>query len=359
MAKPVLEYLRQLVTLVGPSGAEEEVVQTIARLARPLVDTVELDPLGNLIAIRQAASSDARRCVLAAHMDEVGLRVRKIEPNGFLRFEKVGGTDNRVLLGQRVWVRTGAGTLLGVIGTKSRHLQSEADRNSIPVHTDQYVDIGARSAEDASRMGVEIGDPVGFAGELAELGTGTGRYTAHAIDDRAGCAILLALLDELRDQDLPVTVIAVFTVQEEVGLRGARAAIQRLACDLAIAVDMTATDDTPDTGGNNLRLGGGPAVKLMDAYLLAHPAVRRGMRHAAAQAGVTIQHEILMGIGTDAGEMQFGKSGIPVGVLSTGNRYTHSPVEVVDLHDLEDAVKLLHQFLHDVPEMDLRFTAIE
>src|SRR5690348_15509002 len=226
MANSVLDYLRELVTLVGPSGAEEEVVQTIARLVRPLVDTVELDPLGNLIAIRHAASPDARRCVMAAHMDEVGFRVRKIEPNGYLRFEKVGGTDNRVLLGQRVWIRTEAGKLLGVIGTKSRHLQNETDRNSIPQHTDQYIDIGAKSAEDASRMGVKIGDPVGFAGELAELGAGTGRYTAHAIDDRAGCAILLALLDELRDQSPPVTIIAVFTVQEEVGLRGARAAIQ-------------------------------------------------------------------------------------------------------------------------------------
>ena len=356
--RSVLDYLRDLVALTGPSGAEEDIVKAVARQARSLVDTLEVDPLGNLIAVRQAAIEGARRCVLAAHMDEVGFRIRAIERDGFLRFEKVGGTDNRVLLGQRVWVR-GSERLLGVIGTRSAHLLREADRTTVPAHTDQYIDIGARSAEDATQMGVRLGAPAGFVGDLAELGVGSGRYTAHALDDRAGCAILLALLDELRGEALPVTLVALFTVQEEVGLRGVQAAIRGQQGDVGLAIDTTAVDDTPDTGTFYLRLGEGPAIKVMDASLLAHPAIQNGLLAAAERAGVPAQHEILMGIGTDAGALQFGDHGLPAGTLSLGTRYTHSPIEVLDIRDLEGAVRLLHEFVLALSETDLRFTALE
>jgi endoglucanase len=358
MPSRAVQYLRQLVEHTGPSGCEEDVAQTIARLVQPLVDSVYIDALGNVIAIRRADAPEAKRCVLAAHMDEVGFRISKIEQDGFLRFEKVGGTDNRVLLGQRVWVRSDQGRLLGVIGTKSAHLCSDEDRKSVPPHTEQYIDIGARSANEVGAVGVRLGSPVGFTGELTELGAGTGRYTAHALDDRAGCAIVLAVLDELRDEPPPATVIAAFTVQEEVGLRGAQAAIQGQTADVGLAVDMTALDDTPDTGTQHLRMGAGPAVKIMDFSLQAHPAVIRGLEVAAERAQVQIQHEILMRIGTDAGALQFGGDGVPAGVISAGNRYTHSPVEVVDQRDLEGAVALLRAFLRALPDMDLRFTTI-
>ncbi len=359
MPTPVIDYLRELVALSGPSGAEEDVIRAVARLVRPLVDTVDLDSFGNLIAIRQGATPDAPRCAIAVHMDEIGFLVRKIEDNGYLRFEKLGGSDNRVLLGQRVWVRTGKGRLLGLIGTKSAHLLKEADRTSVPPHTEQYIDIGARDRADAERMGVRLGDAAGFVGELAELGLESGRYTAHALDDRAGCAVLLAALDELRDQPLPVTVIALFTTQEEVGLRGAQAAIKGQAADAGLAIDTTALDDTPETATDNLRLGAGPAVKIMDASTLAHPAVRRALVAAGEAAGVPIQHEALTGIGTDAGALQFGGSGMPTGTLSVGTRYTHSPIEVLDREDLEGAVRLLRGFLLALPDVDLRFTALD
>ena len=278
----VLDYLRELVALSGPSGAEEDVIRAIARRGRPLVDTLERDPFGNLIAVRQGTAPDARRCAIAAHMDEIGFLVRKIEENGYLRFEKVGGTDNRILLAQRVWVGAGRGRLLGVIGTKSAHLLKDPDRTSVPPHTDQYIDIGARDRAGAERMGVRLGDPVGFVGELTELGLESGRYTAHALDDRSGCAILLAVLDELRDQPLPVTVVALFTVQEEVGLRGAQAAIKGQAADVGLAIDTTALDDTPETATYNLRLGAGPAVKVMDA---SAGAPRRASRAPDGRGG--------------------------------------------------------------------------
>jgi putative aminopeptidase FrvX len=359
MAGEVVEYLRELVALNGPSGAEEQVVQAIYRRARPLADRVDLDPLGNLIAVRQAADPQARRLALAAHMDEVGLIVRAIEPGGFLRVEKVGGTDTRVLLGQRVWVRGSKGRLAGVIGTRSAHLLRDADRTSVPTHAELYVDIGARSAEDVQRMGVRQGDPIGFAGELSELGLGTGRFTAHALDDRAGCAILLALLGRFATEPPPATLVALFTVQEEVGLRGAQAAAGGETFDVALAIDTTALDDTPEIGTNQLRLGAGPAVKVMDARQLVHPAIRRGLLAAAVQAGIGVQHEVLSGIGTDAGALQYGGRGTPAGTLSLGTRYTHSPVEVFDRADLEAAVEILHQFVLALPGLDLRFTDLD
>jgi len=285
MPTPAIDYLRELVALSGPSGTEEDVIRAIARWVRPLVDTLALDALGNLIAVRHGATSTARRCAIAVHMDEIGFRVRKIEDNGYLRFEKVGGSDNRVLLAQRVWIRTARGRLLGVIGTKSAHLLTDADRSTVPPHTAQYIDIGARDKADAERMGVALGDPAGFVGELAELGLASGRYTAHALDDRAGCAVLLAVLDELRERPLPVTIIALFTVQEEVGLRGAQAAIRGQAADVGLAIDTTALDDTPETATYTLCLGSGPAVKVMDFSTLAHASALQGNQARVAVGG--------------------------------------------------------------------------
>lgn len=352
-----LEYLKELVALTGVSGAEEEVVERVVRLARPLVDPLQVDHYGNVIALRSAAACDARTLVVASHMDEVGFRIRSIDGNGFLRFERAGGTDNRVLLGQRVRVRGSNGYVPGVLGTKSAHLLTERDETSVPPHTDQYIDVGARDTAAVTEMGISLGNPAGFVGELTELGAQSGRYTAHALDDRVGCAVLLAVLEQFQDQPVPLNIVALFTVQEEVGLRGARSYVQGNSFDLGIAVDTTAVDDTPDTGTDYLRLGAGPAIKIMDASLLAHPAIQRGLLQAADTAGVPIQQEILMGIGTDAGALQFG-SNIPAGTLSIGTRYTHSPIEVLDAADLDGAVRVLSAFLDLAPELDLRFTQV-
>jgi endoglucanase len=358
MATGALGYLRELTALSGPSGAEEDVIRRIVGLVRPLVDRVEVDLFGNVIAVRESGDG-APRLAVAAHMDEVGFRIRRIEPDGYLRFEKVGGTDNRVLLGQRVRVRGENQWLIGIIGTKSAHLLSDTDRTSVPQHAEAYIDIGARSAEDVARMGVHLGAPAGFVGELTELGSNTGRFTAHALDDRVGCAVVLATLEALRGATIGTSITALFTVQEEVGLRGAQAAARHATYDVGLAIDTTAVDDTPDTGPGHLLLGAGAAVKIMDFSLLAHPAVQRGLREAAARAGVPVQDEILMRIGTDAGALQHAEAGIPAGTLSIGTRYTHSPVEALDEVDLDGAVAILTEFVRGVRNLDLRFTAVE
>lgn len=355
----VMTYLSALVEATGPSGSEDDVIQVVARAARPHADTLELDAFGNVVVERSAAQQDARRCVISAHMDEVGFRVYKIGADGFLRLEKLGGFDDRILLAQRVWVRTDRGErLLGVIGSKSAHLLADADRTSVVPFASLYVDIGARSRQEALDMGVAVGDPVGFVGGLTELGRGTGRYTAHALDDRAGCAVLLALLERFADTPPPVTLVLVFSVQEEIGLRGVEALARHLHADVALALDMTAADDTPEFADPHLRIGAGPTVKIMDSSTQAHPAIRRGLLSAAQSRHIPVQREVLKGIGTDAGALQYLGQGVPTGAVSVANRYTHSPVEVLDSRDLDATVRLLDGFLHDLPGLDLRFTVL-
>ncbi|MFC4455325.1 M42 family metallopeptidase [Deinococcus sonorensis] len=329
----------------------------VVELARPLCDHLQVDPLGNVVAIRRAADAQARRCIISAHMDEAGFRVHSIEPDGFLRLEKTTGFDERILPALRVWVRTATERLMGVVGCTSVHLMTDADRRTVVPASDLYVDIGASSAQQAAEMGVAIGDPVGFVGSLTELGKRSGRFTAHGLDDRAGCAVLLALLASLQDTPPPVTLICVFSVQEEAGLRGAQAVARHIEGDVALALDMTAVDDTPDQCRTHLRLGQGPAVKVMDFSTLAHPAIRRGLMAAAERCGLAVQAELLRGIGTDAGALQYAMGGMPTGAVSVGNRYTHSPVEVLDIRDLDGALTLLHAFLEALPELDLRFIA--
>lgn len=351
----LIETLKELVALTGPSGHEEDVVRDIHQRLRGLADEVSIDALGNIIARRKGARPGARSLAIAAHIDEIGFIVKKVEPAGFIRFEKLGGHDDRVLLAQRVWVRGAQGRLLGVIGAKSAHLSSPADREKVVRHAEMYIDVGARSADEVRAMGISVGDPIGYVGELTEVGRSTGRYIAHAIDDRAGCAILLHLLEALQGQELPGDLYAVFTTQEEVGLRGARTAAQAIGADVALAVDMTAADDTPDTGGQHLKLGHGPTIKVMDASLLAHPAVRRALKAAAGRAVITVQDEILTGIGTDAGAFHQAGKGAPTGCISVANRYTHTPVEMIDARDLEDGYRLLLEFVRTVQEADLAF----
>lgn len=355
---PVRRYLQHLVEVTGPSGSEEDVVTRVVEAARPVSDTLRVDAFGNVIATRRAAQSGARTCLISAHMDEIGFRIAHIEHDGFLRLEKVGGLDDRILPAQRLWVRTEGGRILGVIGTKSAHLLTDTDRSSVTPSHHLYVDIGASSAQQAAAMGVAVGDPAGFVGELSELGAGSGRLTAHALDDRAGCAALLALLEGYAEKAPPVNVIAVFSVQEEVGLRGVSALARTVQSDVALALDMTAGDDTPEMGTGRLRLGAGPTVKVMDNSLLAHPAVRRGLLAAAHRSSIPVQRELLRGIGTDAGALQYTGGGVPTGAVSVVNRYTHSAVEVLDQRDLEQAVDLLRSFLEDLPTLDLRFIAL-
>jgi putative aminopeptidase FrvX len=347
-------HLKTLASLTGPSGHEHDIAAYIYEKLQGMVDELIEDSNGNLIAIRRGTDSSTPSVGIAAHMDEIGWMVKKIESNGFIRFEKIGGSDERVLWSQRVWIRTEEqGRVLGVMGHLSAHYKRFEEGN-MPVkpHRSMYIDVGARTVEEVHGMGIHVGDPISYAAEMTELGTGTGRWVGKAFDDRVACAMLLRLFEELKDQPPSGDVIGYFTVQEEVGLRGARMAVQRVKPDYALAIDTTACGDAPDglTDGT-IRLGDGAAIKYMDFSLIAHKGVRRQLEALAERYGIQAQPEIMMGIGTDAGALHENAAGVPTGVISIPSRYTHSPIEVIDAADVEAAYALMKAFVQHIDEL--------
>lgn len=335
--------LRDLTALVGPSGFEHDVVQYIVNRVRPLVDEVRVDGIGNVIAVKRGGHPGPNLLV-STHMDEVGFVIKKIEHNGLLRFEKLGGHDDRVLLAQKVHVRTEQGVLLGVIGTISAHMAKYDDTSRVRKYSELYIDVGAKDAAEAKDMGVQIGNPVSWATAMERLGEH--RVVGKGFDDRAGCAVLLSALEETDFSAVRGTLYAVFSVQEEIGLRGARVAAQNVAADVALAVDTTAVSDTPEAMmDQTLELGKGPGIKVMDFSLVASQTVKKRLVQLALKHQIPYQLEVFAGIGTDAGELVMGQSGVPSGVISIPSRYAHSPVEVMDLTDLDNAKELLRHFI--------------
>lgn len=340
----MLQQLRELVALTGPSGMEDDVVKYLKAELAAIGVAGGVDPLGNVLITRQGTGGPA--VMISVHADEIGFIVKQIEADGYIRFEKIGGGDNRILLAQRVWVRGSLGQVLGVIGCKSAHLSNLEERGKVTPHQEMYIDVGASCAQEVRDAGIEVGDPISFNSELATLGAGGGnRLIGKGFDDRLGCVMLLRLLRELVGQAIPATIHGIFSVQEEVGLRGAKVAGHAWDPDVALAVDATACGDTPDGKGAGLVLGKGPGIKVMDFSMIAHRAVKNRLVQVAKERGIPYQLEILTGIGTDAGALHQQKGGVATGVISIPNRYTHSPIEMVDVRDLEQAYQLLKQFV--------------
>ncbi len=347
----MFQLLKTLTSLHGPCGFEQPVTTWIRDTLSDLVDELYIDPLGNVIA-RKKGDKPGPKTIITAHMDEVGFIVKKIENNGFIRFEKLGGHDDRILLAQKVQIRTRTGLLTGVIGTMSAHFVKFDDPSKVRNHRQMYIDVGATSKQEAMQLGVEIGDPITWAPVMEHLGNETtGKIVGKGFDDRAGCAVILQVLHELQNVSFHGEVIAIFTVQEEVGLRGAKVAAEAVEADVAIAIDTTAVSDTSEeTMDQSLFLGMGTGIKIIDFSLIAHPAVKETLVTLAKKQEIPFQYEVFPGIGTDGGAVSLANKGIPTGVLSIPSRYAHSPVEVIDLRDLEATKDLLLQFIRSLDD---------
>ncbi|MBP3950674.1 M42 family metallopeptidase [Bacillus suaedae] len=345
------ELLKELSQLHGPCGHEQQVSSWIKDKIAPMVDEVYIDPIGNVIA-RKKGNKPGPSIAVTAHMDEIGFIIKKIENNGLLRFEKLGGHDDRILLAQHVQLLTISGYLHGVIGTMSAHFVKFDDPNKVRNHRQLYIDIGAKSKEEAEQLGVEIGQTVTWLPSIDYLGNKeTGKLVGKAFDDRAGCAVIIEALTELQDEPFCGELIAVFTVQEEVGLRGAQVAAQQINADVAIALDTTAVSDTvEETMDQSLALGAGTGIKIMDFSLISHPAVKDKLIEIAKEQKINYQLEVFPGIGTDGGAMSLANKGVPTGVLSIPSRYAHSPVEVIDQEDLLATKHLLKHFILSLSE---------
>jgi putative aminopeptidase FrvX len=320
--------IQKLVEAWGPSGCEDGMRDMIRAEIDGLADDVRVDALGNLLALRRPRTSrgNGRRIMLAAHMDEIGVIVTHIDAQGFVRFAPVGGVFVNTLIGGRV--RFGNGTL-GVIGVERR----EPDK--APGFEQLYIDVGARSKDECP---VKVGDQAGMDRAYAELDGGR-RLIAKSMDDRIGCAVLIEVMRQLKKS--PHEIAFVFSTQEEVGTRGAQTSAFGFDPEIGIAVDVTGTGDTPESRKMAVALGGGPAIKVRDAGMLAHTGVKNWMIDAAESAKLSYQLEVLEGGSTDARAIQLVRGGVAAGCVSIPCRYVHSVSEMVDYGDVQGAIKLL------------------
>ncbi len=333
--------LEKLSNARGVSGDEADVRDILIDALRGRVDEYRVDSIGNLIALKKAKGARGRaalKVMLAAHMDEVGLMIVHHDSNGHLRFHKVGGIDDRVLLSKVVWI--GKDKIPGVIGVKPIHLIKGKEREQVLNADALTIDIGAKSKEEAQGW-VKIGDYATFATTFAEIGERC--VEGKALDDRVGC---VALVDVLK-HDYPFDVYGVFTAQEEVGARGARVAAYAIEPDYAFALEGTVCDDSPKTKDVSpvTRVGAGPAISFADNSLLADRRLVNLLVETAQENKIPFQFKQAIAGGTDAGRIHIVKAGVPSVAIAVPTRYIHSPVSLLSLKDLENEIILLTKAL--------------
>src|SRR4030066_670608 len=300
------ENLEKLSNACGVTGREEEVRDLMIKMLKPYTDQVVVDKLENVIALKKG-KKNAPKVMLAAHMDEIGLMVKTLNKEGFLQFTKMGGIDDRILNAQKVMVYTRDGPLHGIIGSKPPHIQKEEERKKIIAYDELFIDIGAESKEDVAKMGVKVGDPVGFDAKYVRIGKDT--VIGKAFDDRVGCAVMIETLKLLEKTDC--NVFAVGTVQEELGLRGAATAAFGVDPDVGIALDVTVAGDVPGVREfeHPGKEGKGPTLTVSDSGLITHPKVLRLLLDAAEENKIAYQLETGLLGSTDAARISLTKIG--------------------------------------------------
>jgi putative aminopeptidase FrvX len=350
-AAPDKERLRallgELMLIPGLSGHEGRIRRRLAAELSALGLPCETDRLGNLIATIEG-DRDAPSVMLFAHMDQLGFIVRKIEAGGLVRLERVGGVPERALAAQEVLfcVRGGA-DVPGVIANKSHHATAPDEKYRVVPYAELFVDAGFASAEDVLEAGIDIGTPVVYAPKLVELAGE--RLAGTAIDDRAGCAVIVEVARALVARKPPPTVHLVFSVQEEFNLRGAVTAARMLQPDIAIQLDLMLATDTPDMAARgDMVLGAGPGMSLYSFHgrgtlngTIAHPALVALFEETAAREEIALQRSAQTGVLTDNSYVQLVGKGVAAIDLGFPCRYTHSALEVCDLDDLEALARLL------------------
>ncbi len=324
-----MELLKTLTQAFGTSGNENNICEILKANAKNYCDEISVDALGNLIAHKKGSG---KKVMISAHMDEIGIIVTFIDKNGFIRFSNIGGLYTKQLVGRRVRFENGT---IGVIGSEEEDFEKKAELSKL------FIDIGEKS-EDNTKKYVNIGDMASFEGDYYE---NSNIVISKALDNRVGCYILLeAMRDTKTDNDL----YFVFSSQEEVGLRGAKASAYSINPDYAIAVDVTDTGDCPSAPSNCVKLGGGAAIKIMDRSVLCDSYVRGFMIDIAKENNIPYQLEIMTDGGTDAGAMHLSRSGVKTGGISVPTRYIHSPSEMASIGDIKNCITLLKTVIEKI-----------
>lgn len=358
MPQKVEDLTKLLTELPGPSGAEQAVRDSIARLVKPCCDRLAVDPMGNLVA---QCGSGPYKVGFLAHMDEVGMIVKGVSDRGLISFEKVGSIDDRLLLAREVDVvgQDGA-THRGVIASKSQHLQTAEDLSKGVFARELWIDVGARNREEVIESGIDVGSGVVFATKFSPLSNG--RVLAKALDDRLGCAVLVRVLEEMRGKCDGLTVYGMFTVQEEIGAKGASVAAFRSSPDLLVCLDTVPVGNQSSLGPHDIRLGKGPVIRLFDWHpatkmgMVTHPEVRSRLVKAASERDIPYQVDVLFSTYLDSATAHLAGPGTPGGSVCLPRQGAHSPTEIACTGDAAGAVGLLTQFLEDLIKAPIVFT---
>lgn len=339
----MIELLKQLCALDGPSGDEDQIRDFIRAQIQPFAHEIRSDVLGNLIAVKRGARAAPNKLMLCAHMDEVGIIITHATEEGYLRFDFVGGVDRRVAIGKPVSL--GPQRVPGVIGLKAYHLVSREEEKQIPKTSAFYVDIGARNKEEALDK-VPLGSYGSFLCQPEEMGADL--FKAKAIDDRIGCAIMI----ELMKLDLPMDVTFAFTTMEEVGNRGAFGAAFSVAPEIAVVLESTTAADLPAVPAHKrvCRLGGGPVVSYMDGGAIYDRALYEQLRHLAQSNGIPWQTKEYVAGGNDSRAIQRTREGVRTIALSAPVRYLHAPASVGSIQDLRHCLELSRLLIWDLAQ---------
>mgnify|MGYP006276918001 FL=1 len=319
------KLIKEITSVFGPSGDEEKIRKFIKKQINEYVDDVYEDNLGNLIAFKKG-KNNGKKIMFAAHMDQIALMITHIDEDGFLRFTNVGGVGHNFLPGTPVVFADGT---LGTIGVEKLDKISELEMNKL------YIDIGADSQKEAEKK-VKIGDTAIYAPNFSE---NNNRVISNYHDDRIGCVVLIEAIKKIKDNRNELYFV--FSTQEEVGLRGAKTAAYQIDPDLGIAVDVTATGDTPESPIMDVSLGEGTAIKVKDNSTITHPLVKNLLVDECEKNSINYQFEVLEFGGTDAGAIHLSKGGVPSGTISIPTRYVHTPTEMIDLSDVKASIKLV------------------
>jgi endoglucanase len=343
-----VSLLKQICEIPGAPGFEKPVRDLVISLVRPHVDEVRIDNIGNVIALKKGVRNpDGKRVMLAAHMDEIGFIVSHIDEQGFLRFNTLGGFDPKTLTAQRVIVH-GKKDLIGVMGSKPIHVMTPEEKTKLPKTTDFFIDLGMPK-EEVEKY-ITIGDPVTRDRELIEMGD---CVNCKSIDNRVAVFIVIEALNQLKNP--AYDVYATFTVQEEVGIRGANVAAHQINPDFGIALDTTIAFDVPGAAAHEkvTELGKGTAIKIMDAMTICDYRMVAFMKHVATKEAISWQPELLTAGGTDtAGVQRMGKQGAIAGAISIPTRHLHQVIEMAHKNDIADSIALLVACLEQLDAHD-------
>lgn len=336
-----LTMLKELTDAKGIPGNEKEVRTVMTKYIEPHADEVYTDNLGSLIA-KKTGQADGPKIMVAGHLDEVGFMVTRIDKNGFVYFQTVGGWWSQVMLAQRVTIMTNKGDVTGVIGSKPPHILSAEARKKPVEIKDMFIDIGAESAEEAAEFGVLPGNSIVPYFEFTVMNNEK-LLLAKAWDNRIGCAIAIDVLEQLKDADHPNVVYGVGTVQEEVGLRGAKTSANLIAPDIGFGVDVGIAGDTPGISPQEAdsKLGDGPQIVLYDASMVSHKGLRDLVVTTADKHEIPYQYTSMAGGGTDSGSIHLTANGVPTLSITVATRYIHSHAAILHRDDYENAVKLI------------------